>query len=139
MDNFANIQTALNQYNLLHTRFTVLVEHFQEHPEFQMPALNWRKLDHALIELDFLNFHVRLHFEIVKHKGRILGRMAIEKAHRGGEFRDLGRPIYFNSDGQTWLGSPTGTQLNIEDDIDPIAAYVFGPLVPQEGAAATSE
>ncbi len=85
MENFSQVQNALNQYNLLHPRFTVFVEHLQEHPDFQQPAVAWGKQEQNMVEFYFLNFHLRLHFEIIKIKGHLMGRITLEKtqARRG--------------------------------------------------------
>ena len=132
MENFAPVQTALNQYNLLHPRFTVFVKHLQEQPDFQHPAVSWNTLDQNMIEFCFLNYHVRLHFEVVRMKGQLLGRIALEKASRGHEYRDLGRPVYFDTRDRAWLGQPGAQEVNIEDGVEAIAVYLFAPLVPQE-------
>ena len=133
MENFAPVQTALNKYNELHPRFTVFVEHLQEHPDFQLPAVTWQKLDQNLVELCFLNYRVRLHFEMVKQKGQLLGRVTLEKSSRGAEYRDMGRPIYFDTAGHAWLGQTTGQEVDIEEGVEAIAAFFFAPLVPIEG------
>ena len=138
MENLPPMQAALRQYNQLHPHFTGLVEHLQEHPDFQLPAVSWQKVEENMVEFCFLNNQVRLHFEVVKHKSRLFGRITLEKATRGADYRDLGRPVFFDPEGHAWLGQPSGTQLQIDDDVEALAAYFFTPLVPQESGLTTS-
>jgi len=138
MDVYSPLQVALDQYNQLFNKFLVFVERMQEHPDFQLPAVSWGKRDQNTVELHFLNNYVRMRFELMRHRSEMYGRVTLEKMHRDGGYKDVGRTMFLDAKDQVTMGSLGGgaTSLPLADNFEAIVAQLFMPLVPQEGGLA---